>query len=430
MAPIVVLGVDCQPPSPQGPQDAAATVVIYLKYTVRVTDLSFQRLQFSETFQGCVQPKRLFGEVARRAGTDQGNCGRCDYCLKCKRRDVSGALMAESRSAVNTWFVTLTYRDDAKASLFEYSEIQLLMKRLREKYSESDVRFYCAGEFGGKWGRSHWHLLIFFRGVGQVAPFIPMNTLWDLWPYGWTQIQDLKSDVWRRARYVVKYALKDLGEAGSSVFHCSNGFPLGMDYFLSLARRTAQAGLAPDGAYTFAEARYTLGPRNGKLVRYRMRGTARDRFLLEYEAEWFRLNGSKRMPVTEWMDQVWPDEPEYVAYLDSLEDIEFRRKLEAKRPKFVRLEAMDDYSGDVEAKFKRSAFCALRNDDGLLMMCNVVDNVVSLTGHKGRERVPIWVGELNDCVEMLAINPHWVGSFLVSPGDHELRLWLNNVARV
>lgn len=258
----------------------------------------------------CFQPRRIFGEVAHNAGVDRVSCGGCKSCVARRKRDLVGALLAESRTASTTWFVTVTFKDDAKASVFDYSEIQLLLKRVRETYADQGItlRFFAAGELGSLKGRCHWHLLLFFQGGVPVKPWINPGELWALWPHGWSRIEDLRHNVVGRARYCVMYALKEVDAEGFNVFRGSNATPLGTEYFRQLADRTARAGLAPDGAYTFSESRFDRGRHSGEIVQHRFRGVARDNFVRDYAAAWVKYRPNEPIPSTEWLEMVWPDD--------------------------------------------------------------------------------------------------------------------------
>merc|ERR1711906_76548 len=69
----------------------------------------------------------------------------------------------ESSLYTNNIFITLTY--DAE-HLPEYGtlvkkDFQDFMKRLRKKYNKKKIRYYQCGEYGEKFGRPHYHAIIF-----------------------------------------------------------------------------------------------------------------------------------------------------------------------------------------------------------------------------------------------------------------------------
>lgn len=90
-------------------------------------------------------------------------CGRCLPCLINKRSDWSFRLEQEFKASQSAIFVTLTY--DTKHCPSDGSlnkkHVQLYLKRLRKKDGTNKIRYYAVGEYGGKSGRPHYHLLLF-----------------------------------------------------------------------------------------------------------------------------------------------------------------------------------------------------------------------------------------------------------------------------
>lgn len=90
-------------------------------------------------------------------------CGKCLACLSNKRSDWAFRLEQEFKYSKCASFVTLTYDEKhlrSNRSLCK-RDVQLFLKRLRKKYVENRIRYYCVGEYGSKGGRPHYHLLLF-----------------------------------------------------------------------------------------------------------------------------------------------------------------------------------------------------------------------------------------------------------------------------
>lgn len=87
-------------------------------------------------------------------------CGQCIGCRLDYSRDWALRCVHESRMCVDSCFVTLTYRDaDLPDDRFLcHRHVQLFLKRLRKQF---DVRYFMCGEYGGKFGRPHYHILLF-----------------------------------------------------------------------------------------------------------------------------------------------------------------------------------------------------------------------------------------------------------------------------
>lgn len=87
-------------------------------------------------------------------------CGKCLPCLSNKRHDWSARLMQEHRVSSSAHFVTLTYSDRFNPSCGVVKRhLQLYMKRLRKLTPR--LRYYAVGEYGSKFGRPHYHAIIF-----------------------------------------------------------------------------------------------------------------------------------------------------------------------------------------------------------------------------------------------------------------------------
>lgn len=98
----------------------------------------------------------------------------CGKCLECKKRRISGwsyRLMKEEQRSTSALFVTLTYDTDhvpltQKGYMtLRKQDVQLFLKRLRKKYEHTKgsrkITYYCAGEYGGRSSRPHYHIILF-----------------------------------------------------------------------------------------------------------------------------------------------------------------------------------------------------------------------------------------------------------------------------
>jgi len=106
-------------------------------------------------------------------------------------------------------FVTLTYDDQHYVPTLIYSHFQDFMKRLRKK--RPDLRFYMAGEYGGKLGRPHFHALLFncafpdmYQIRGGANPLFRSPFLESKWTAGFSSIGAV---TFESAAYVARYCL-------------------------------------------------------------------------------------------------------------------------------------------------------------------------------------------------------------------------------
>lgn len=93
----------------------------------------------------------------------------CGKCPPCKARRVSSwsfRCMQQERVSTSAHFVTLTYNTSHVPishnhfMTLDKSDVQKFLKRLRKR-STADIKYLCVGEYGGRGGRPHYHLIMF-----------------------------------------------------------------------------------------------------------------------------------------------------------------------------------------------------------------------------------------------------------------------------
>lgn len=139
-------------------------------------------------------------------------CGKCQGCLRRRRRAWVGRMLAEAAELGSSSFLTLTYSDE-KLPLVYHSEtgewIPTLVKSHARNWIQSvrrsatavglPRRFFMAGEYGTKTGRPHLHCILFGIGPTWQSRFEP------LWEHGFQSWFDASP---RAMAYVAKYCLK------------------------------------------------------------------------------------------------------------------------------------------------------------------------------------------------------------------------------
>lgn len=86
-------------------------------------------------------------------------CGKCINCEKNKSIEWSYRLMNELEANDNVGlFITLTYENDPVN--VSKRDVQLFLKRLRKNTGQK-LRYFASGEYGERFTRPHYHLLIF-----------------------------------------------------------------------------------------------------------------------------------------------------------------------------------------------------------------------------------------------------------------------------
>lgn len=110
-------------------------------------------------------------------------CGHCPNCRKAKSNEWSFRISLESLSWNDLAFVTLTYNNDNCPEDYSLvpSHLSSFVKRLRRRIERQGVsgkiRYYGVGEYGDKFGRPHYHLIIF--GL-KPEDFHLVNLSWNM----------------------------------------------------------------------------------------------------------------------------------------------------------------------------------------------------------------------------------------------------------
>lgn len=97
-------------------------------------------------------------------------CTRCYHCRLKKISEWTFRVMQEEKISSSAHFLTLTYEDgklptsvSGKPTLRK-KDVQLFIKRLRKRQAgnrKSTIRYVLCGEYGSRYGRPHYHMLLF-----------------------------------------------------------------------------------------------------------------------------------------------------------------------------------------------------------------------------------------------------------------------------
>ena len=91
-------------------------------------------------------------------------CRKCLGCLSDRRRSWTLRACHEATFYDDVSFVTLTYDDEHLPPTLMRQHIQAFVKRLRSRIayrSGEKIRIFYRGEYGDKYGRPHFHIIIF-----------------------------------------------------------------------------------------------------------------------------------------------------------------------------------------------------------------------------------------------------------------------------
>lgn len=151
-------------------------------------------------------------------------CGQCIDCRLNRSRIWAIRCMHEAQSNEHNCVVTLTYADEhlpANRSIVPDDAVDF-MKRLRSRvdYDRREIygpwkpiKTYGCAEYGEKFGRPHYHIILFNHAFKDAKPYGPTPGYYtsalldEVWGKGRTQVMDLTFD---SAAYVARYVMKKL----------------------------------------------------------------------------------------------------------------------------------------------------------------------------------------------------------------------------
>ena len=127
-----------------------------------------------------------------REGLTPYPCGQCLPCRINKARIWANRLDLEGRLHNDKIFVTLTYSDEhiPENNSLSKKHTQDFFKRLR-RVTAKRLRYYCAGEYGTKTDRPHYHYIIYGIGVSSESELL----IQQCWPFGHIQIGDVTPQI-------------------------------------------------------------------------------------------------------------------------------------------------------------------------------------------------------------------------------------------
>lgn len=146
-------------------------------------------------------------------------CGKCMECLVAKSNEWAVRIMLEASLYEENCFLTLTYNDDnlPAGGLLVKRDHQLFMKSFRKAISPRKIRFFCSGEYGGRFQRPHFHYIIFNWSPPDTYPWRTRDGIVyrsdfvaDIWKKGFVSVGDVEyKSAFYCAKYMQKFAAPD-----------------------------------------------------------------------------------------------------------------------------------------------------------------------------------------------------------------------------
>lgn len=164
-------------------------------------------------------------------------CGKCIGCRLSYSRQWANRCLLEAQNWKDNQFITLTYAtenlsfskekqvDIETGEIFNLptlvpEDLTKFMKDLRRfykyHYNHENIRFYACGEYGEKYNRPHFHLIVFNLPIDDKEYLFTTNqknnvytsdTISKIWGKGLVSIGDV---TWDSAAYVARYVMKKL----------------------------------------------------------------------------------------------------------------------------------------------------------------------------------------------------------------------------
>lgn len=144
-------------------------------------------------------------------------CGKCLMCISKRFALITTRARIEAGAHSNYCMLTLTYSGEALPENYSLvrEDMVLFMKRLRYLICSNSgevgvIRALYCGEYGGRTGRPHYHVLLFGAGAYSVFGDKLFGTIVDeAWGHGFVHVEEVPDT---RFGYIAKYQAKLLVE--------------------------------------------------------------------------------------------------------------------------------------------------------------------------------------------------------------------------
>lgn len=138
----------------------------------------------------------------------KGNYVPCRKCIECRMqysKEWAVRCVLEASQYTDNCMITLTYNEDnlPKGKTLVLKDFQNFIKRLRKHIEPNKLRYFGCGEYGSKFDRPHYHILIFGYKPNDLKYFCTDNkktklyrssTIEKLWTKGFSSIGEVNFD--------------------------------------------------------------------------------------------------------------------------------------------------------------------------------------------------------------------------------------------
>lgn len=162
-------------------------------------------------------------------------CGKCLWCRLQAAKEKAIRCLHESKESEDNCFLTLTYKNVPASGSYDMRDLQLFMKRLRFENRGKKIKSFGCAEYGDKFSRPHFHLLLFNHNFSDREYWRTSKNDWSpkrwrvdrsaalerLWPHGFSEIGSV---TFESAGYVARYINKKVS-GDKSVQHYDGKLP-------------------------------------------------------------------------------------------------------------------------------------------------------------------------------------------------------------
>ena len=145
-------------------------------------------------------------------------CGRCIACRINKAKEWTGRCLMEYDYWDDAVYLTLTYDNEhiPDDRSVHKSVLQKFFKRLRKDLDSRPIKYFACGEYGGKFGRCHYHALIF--GLNAYKDY---DMIVKAWSFGHVEFGPV---IPKTIGYVCGYVSKKITDYKADDLYRDSGF--------------------------------------------------------------------------------------------------------------------------------------------------------------------------------------------------------------
>lgn len=157
----------------------------------------------------CIAPVRLFKNIDLNI-YPQGlevPCGQCMPCRIARREEWALRLMHESLFWDSCMFFTLTYnkKNLPENGSLKPNDLTKFFKRLRKSIGDRKVKYFACGDYGGKFDRPHYHVLMFGMDYINIEDRETVKKCWPLCDWEFMKKSSFGNVSPQSIRYVCRY---------------------------------------------------------------------------------------------------------------------------------------------------------------------------------------------------------------------------------